>query len=142
MRRLGRRGWSARLRRKRAKLGKEITQWRKSQGQTVATASAAPSIIADLQRQVTALSERVEELEDTNQLLEEELESYREHEEALEGGEESSDSFFDFGAEADEPEEEPALADDPNGDVVRAAVETWLDPGVPQSPLSDMLIDT
>lgn len=58
--------------RRRAKLDKEITQWRKAQEHTVATASAAPAMIADLQRQLVAANERVGELE-------EELESLRRH---------------------------------------------------------------
>lgn len=65
--------------RRRAKLGKEITQWRKAQGHTVATASAAPATVTDLERQLVAANERVEELEEMSELLEEELESLRRH---------------------------------------------------------------
>ncbi|KAF6239591.1 hypothetical protein HO173_002136 [Letharia columbiana] len=79
IRRHRRAGWSRKLSRRRAKLGKEITQWRKSQGHTVATASAAPAMIADLQGQLVAAHERIEELEGMNELLEEELESLRRH---------------------------------------------------------------
>lgn len=72
-------GWSRRISRRRAKLDKEITQWCKAQGHTVATASAAPAMIADLQRQLVTANERVEELEEMDELLEEELESLRRH---------------------------------------------------------------
>ena len=43
-------------------MGKKITQWRKSLRRTVVTASAAPSMVADLQRQLDAANERIEEL--------------------------------------------------------------------------------
>lgn len=45
----------------------------------MATASAAPAMIADLQGQLVAAHERIEELEGMNELLEEELESLRRH---------------------------------------------------------------
>ena len=60
---------------RREELGKEITQWRKSQGHTVATASAAPAMFATFQEQLDAANERIEELEGVNDLLEGELES-------------------------------------------------------------------
>lgn len=106
------------LSRARVDIGKKITQWRKLQGRTVATASAAPSMIADLQRQLDAANERIDELEDMNGLLEQELESLRQHEEALEDVNESSSE----GANSDyDPQ-----ADDPLGDAAQAAVDAWI----------------
>ena len=69
--------------RRRTKLGKKITQWRKLQGQTVATASSASAMIASLSQQLEAANERIEELEGMNSFLEEELESFREHEDVV-----------------------------------------------------------
>ncbi len=56
----------------------------------MATASAAPAMIADLHDQLLAANERIEELEEMNELLTEELDSLRQHEEEMESGDESS----------------------------------------------------
>ena len=90
IRRHQRAGWSRRLSRERKKIGKQITQWRKAQSQTVATASAAPSMISNLQTQLDVANQRIEELELINELLKEELESLRQHETELGIGLESS----------------------------------------------------
>lgn len=81
---------TAPMRRSRAHIGRRITQFRKEQGLTVATSSQAATIIANLQRdlqaareELEAAHERVQELEDQNELLQEELDSIDAHEAEL-----------------------------------------------------------
>ena len=64
MRRVARAGLTDNLRRKRVKLGAKITQWRKSEGKTVATAGTAAAVIARLQSELLAAHRRIEELEE------------------------------------------------------------------------------
>ena len=118
MQRLVAAGWSMRMARKRVAIGKQITQWRKSLGRTVATASAAPGMIADLQRQLDAANERVEELEEMNDLLTEELDSLRQHEEEMEEDSGSSFEGFESDASMEDPQADDAPASDANGDAM------------------------
>ena len=64
-----------RVQRDRKEIGKEITQWRKARGLTVATGSSAPTIIANLQGQLYAARRCIEELEETTDEYVEEIES-------------------------------------------------------------------
>lgn len=73
----------AKDRRRREKIGNQITQYRKEQGLTVGTASQAPAMIANFQDRLAAALKRIQELEKEKKLLQEELDSYREHEEAM-----------------------------------------------------------
>ena len=121
-------GSNARLRKE---LCKRITQWRKSHGQTVATALAAPTMVVELQRQLDAANERIKELEGMNEILEGELESMREHEELAEENDESSREGIESDADSAEPSEESIddyiMGDDPAGDALAAALEGWED---------------
>lgn len=81
---------TAAARRSRKQVGRKITQFRKEQGLTVATSSQAATVIANLHRdlqaakeELDAARERVQELEDQNELLQEEVDSMNAHEAEL-----------------------------------------------------------
>ena len=56
-------GLTAQLRRKRARLGKKITQWRKSEGKTAATAGSLVVVLRHTQDDLAAARCRIRELE-------------------------------------------------------------------------------
>ena len=105
-------------RRSRKQVGRKITQFRKEQGLTVATSSQAATVIANLHRdlqvakdELEAARERIKELEDHNELLQEEVDSINAHEAELdepapdEGGFERGGSIdVDMDEDGDLPE--------------------------------------
>lgn len=156
MRRQARDGWSERINKRRKKIGRKVTLWRKLQGQTGVTA-----LTANLQIELAAAKQRVEELEKMNKLLEEELESQRQHERDVAGmnespGEDSSISgddedhedarngafVLDPAGSLSQPSSDGTLMPDENGEDALAEMEAWLAQGAPQSPLSDMSVDS
>ena len=88
-------------------------------------------MVVELQRQLDAANERIEELEGMNEILEGELESMREHEELAEENDESSWEGIESDADSAEPSEEfiddYIMGDDPAGDALAAALEGWED---------------
>ena len=86
-------------------------------------------MVVELQRQLDAAKERIEELEGMNEILEGELESMREHEELAEEDGASSQGGIGSDADTAEPSEESigdyTMGDDPAGDALAAALEGW-----------------
>ena len=81
------------LRAKRKRIGKQITQRRKAKSKTVATNGKATTLIANLQGELVVAQARIAELEDMNEIIQGELDSYHQHEEEVA---EDSDSFDGF----------------------------------------------
>ena len=81
----------------RKRLGKLITQHRKAQGATVATAGQVSTVIAKLDQEVAASkaqherdAERIKELEGRNEILQMELDSYRAYDAEMEDAAEAA----------------------------------------------------
>ena len=91
-------------------------------------------MIASLSQELQAANERIEELEGMNSLLEEELDSFREHEGVI--AEEEDDAFPDFSQFEGLPDPSPD-PDEPVGESTRGQ-----DDGVIAEPAGSLFLDT
>lgn len=114
------------MRRRRKRLGQEITQWRKAQGNTEATSRLAPAMIADLQGQLAAAHGQLAALQLENEALR-----------AAQGGEDLGTSMPDAPADPDavEDEEFAGFGDDVGDEAEDEGVRTPPPADVPEEPV-------